>query len=103
LDPDARDPVIIGIVTPVAWGPNIAFGWGVGLLIYRYRGWRDPNRYADLCKRRRQRKPYKEQRRERNGRNFHFHIQGVTVVQRETLLRREVFRYKSLRVFIEAI
>src|SRR5207237_9141470 len=74
-DPDARDPVIPGIVGAVARGPNIACGWRVGLLIYRYRGWRDPNRYADLCKRRRQRKPYKEHRRERNGRKFHFHSQ----------------------------
>src|SRR4029079_9227880 len=74
-DPDARDPVITGIVGPVARGPNIACGWRVGLLIYRYRGWRDPDRYADLCKRRSQRKPYKEHRRERNGRNFHFHSQ----------------------------
>src|SRR5207244_5712862 len=74
-DPDARDPVIIGIVGPVARGPNIAFGWGVGLLIYRYRGWRDPNRYTDLCKRRSQRKPCKQQRRERHGRKFDFHIQ----------------------------
>src|SRR5439155_1534267 len=74
-DPGARDPVIIGIVGPVARGPNIACGWRIGLLIYRYRGWRDPNRYTDLCKRRRQRKPYEEQRRERDGRKFHFHIQ----------------------------
>src|SRR5437899_79303 len=77
-DPDAGDPVIIGIVAPVARGPNIAFGWAVGLLIYRYRRWRDPNRYADLCKRRSQRKPYKEKRRERNGREFHFHIRCST-------------------------
>ena len=74
-DPGARDPVITGIVGPVARRPNIAWGWGVGLLIYRYRGWRDPNRYADLCKRRSERKPYKENCRERNGRKFHFHIQ----------------------------
>ena len=74
-DPNAGDPVIIGIVGPVARGPNIAFGWGVRLLIYRYRGWRDPDRYADLCKRRSQRKPDKEHRRERNGRKFDFHIQ----------------------------
>ena len=74
-NPGARDPVIIGIVGPVARSPNIACGWRIGLLIYRYRGWRDPNRYTDLCKRRRQRKPYKEERRERDGRKFHFHIQ----------------------------
>src|SRR6266446_263068 len=49
-DPDAGDPVIIGIVGPIARGPNIARAWGVGLFIYRYRGWRDPNRYADLSK-----------------------------------------------------
>src|SRR6476620_7789465 len=74
-DPGAGYPVITGIVGPVARSPNIACAWRVGLLIYRYRGWRDPNRYADLCKRRSKREPYKENCRERNGGKFHFHIQ----------------------------
>ena len=75
-DPDARHPVIIGIgVAPVARGPDVALGWAVGLLVYRYLGWRDRHRYADLCKRRSQREPCEEQCRERNGREFYFHFQ----------------------------
>src|SRR5947208_16869857 len=89
-DPDARDPIIIGIVGTVARGPNITFGWGVGLLIYRYRGWRDPDRYSDLCKRRSERKPYKEQRRERNGRKFCFHIDVRRVEIRDAIAPRSI-------------
>ena len=68
-DPDAGDPVITELrVGPVARGPNLASARGIGLLVDRYPRWRDRHRDAHIGRRRSQREPGEEQRREREGR-----------------------------------